>query len=225
MEVPGATRTGVVAVLRVREAWDAALSSARPEATGAGERLRRRWIAAVLGYGQSAAEGWLTLLEAAAGADAARAVDAGAADLSSDVPYTDGGVSATLSAVPGTDGVSATSSDVPFTDDGVSATSSDIPGIDGVSATATDVPATAADVSTIPTVTTSLLRSWTAEMPVRTLAELAVSGHEVTGALEKRPGPWLGILLNQLLLAVAAGDLANDTQSLLQAAQRMDRDE
>lgn len=143
---PGATRTGVVAVLRVREAWDAALSSARPEASGAGERLRRRWIAAVLGHGQSAAEGWLTLLEAA-GAEAASPV------------------------------------------------------------------------------TTSLLRSWTAEMPIRTLAELAVSGHEVTAALEKRPGPWLGVLLNQLLLDVAAGDLANDNQLLLQAAQRMDRNE
>lgn len=59
---PGATRTGVVAVLRVREAWDAALSAARPEASGAGEQLRRHWIAAVLGHGQSAAEGWLTLL-------------------------------------------------------------------------------------------------------------------------------------------------------------------
>ncbi|WP_341347972.1 CCA tRNA nucleotidyltransferase [Paenibacillus sp. FSL H3-0469] len=194
---PGATRTGVVAVLRVREAWDAALSSARPEASGAGELLRRRWIAAVLGYGHSAAEGWLTLLEAAAGANAASASDAGAADLSSDVPGRDG----------------------------VSATSSDVPGRDGVSATSSDVPATAADASTIPTVSTSLLRSWTAEMPVRTLPELAVSGHEVTAALEKRPGPWLGVLLNQLLLAVAAGDLANDTQLLLQAAQRMDRDE
>lgn len=62
-------------------------------------------------------------------------------------------------------------------------------------------------------------------MPIRTLAELAVSGHEVTAVLEKRPGPWLGVLLHQLLLAVAAGDLANDNQLLLEAAQRMDRDE
>lgn len=196
---PGATRTGVVAVLRVREAWDAALSSARPEASGAGERLRRVWIAAVLGHGQSAAEGWLTLLEAA-GADAAPATGAGATSPAAAVP-------ATAAVAP------AATACVLVADAGAPATSADVP----------DAPAMAA--SSFPPVTTHLLRSWTAEMPIRTLAELAVSGHEVTAVLEKRPGPWLGVLLHQLLLAVAAGDLANDNQLLLEAAQRMDRDE
>jgi tRNA nucleotidyltransferase (CCA-adding enzyme) len=140
---PGATRVSVVAVLRVREAWDAALSSVAPEAPGATEVLRRRWIAAVLAHGQSAAEGWLTLLAAAE--DAA--------------------------------------------------------------------------------VQARLLRSWTAAMPLRSLAELAVTGHELAELLQKRPGPWLGVLLNKLLLAAAAGGIANDKQLLLQEAQRMDRDE
>lgn len=210
---PGATRTGVVAVLRVREAWDAALSSARPEASGAGERLRRRWIAAVLGHGQSAAEGWLTLLEAA-GADAASAVSAGARVPAADVPVT-------AAVAP------ATAEDVPAADAGAPARSSGVPATTAPVAPATSaaVPDAPTMASSIPSVTTSLLRSWTAEMPIRILAELAVSGHEVTAALEKRPGPWLGVLLNQLLLAVAAGDLANDNQLLLQAAQRMDRNE
>ncbi|MEC0170048.1 HD domain-containing protein, partial [Paenibacillus graminis] len=69
------------------------------------------------------------------------------------------------------------------------------------------------------------LRSWTAEMPLHTLAELAVTGHELAGALQKRPGPWLGERLQQLLLAAAAGDVPNDTQLLLQEAKRMDRNE
>lgn len=62
-------------------------------------------------------------------------------------------------------------------------------------------------------------------MPLTTLAELAVSGNEVADALQKRPGPWLGQLLGRLLLAAAAGDLANDNQLLLLEAQRMDNDE
>ncbi|MEK3759032.1 CCA tRNA nucleotidyltransferase [Paenibacillus sp. FSL P4-0338] len=216
---PGATRTGVVAVLRVREAWDAALSSARPEASGAGELLRRRWIAAVLGHGQSAAEGWLTLLEAA-GADAAPAVGAGARSpaTAAIARGTSADVHDFLADAP------ATSDDVPATVE--PSTAEDVPvAYAAAPATSAAVPEAPTMASSIPPVTTSLLRSWTAEIKVRTLAELAVSGHEVTAALEKRPGPWLGVLLHQLLLAVAAGDLANDTQLLLQAAQRMDSDE
>lgn len=167
---PGAARTAVAAVLRVREAWDAALSLARPGAPGALEGLRRRWIAAVLAHGTSAAEGWLAVLDAAAG---------GAA----------GGPAA----------------------DGTAEQAASEPG----------EPANSAPAS----LTTALLRSWTAEMPLTTLAELAVSGHEVADALQKRPGPWLGELLKRLLLAAAAGDLANDNQLLLLEAQRMDRDE
>ncbi|MNB99130.1 CCA-adding enzyme [compost metagenome] len=59
-------------------------------------------------------------------------------------------------------------------------------------------------------------------MPIRSLADLAVSGKELAGLLEKTPGPWLGVLLNKLLLAVAAGDSPNDRQVLLQEARRMD---
>lgn len=62
-------------------------------------------------------------------------------------------------------------------------------------------------------------------MPLRSLAELAVTGNELAELLQKRPGPWLGVLLNKLLLAAAAGGIANDKQLLLQEAQRMDRDE
>ncbi|MEK3698823.1 CCA tRNA nucleotidyltransferase [Paenibacillus sp. FSL R10-2199] len=162
---PGATRSSVVAVLRVREAWDAALSSVAPDAPGATEGLRRRWIAAVLAHGQSAAEGWLTLL--AAEEDALGPATA---------------VPPVLSPAAGQQPVYAT-------------------------------------------VQARILRSWTAAMPLRSLAELAVTGNELAELLQKRPGPWLGVLLNKLLLAAAAGGIANDKQLLLQEAQRMDRDE
>lgn len=57
----GTTRSGVVQVLRVREAWTAALEVMPPDMGGM-EGLRRQWIAAVLAFGVEAAEGWLSLL-------------------------------------------------------------------------------------------------------------------------------------------------------------------
>jgi tRNA nucleotidyltransferase (CCA-adding enzyme) len=57
----GTTRASVVRVLRVREAWTAALETV-PTGTGGTEAFRRRWIAAVLTFGVEAAEGWLSLL-------------------------------------------------------------------------------------------------------------------------------------------------------------------
>lgn len=148
---PGATRTAVTSVLRVREAWSAALALEPPAGAGGSEGLRRRWIAAVLALGTSAAEGWLTLLEA--------------------VPQAASFFTGDLSISP------------------------------------------------------QLLRTWMAEMPLRTLAELAVTGGDVAGALDKRPGPWLGEMMKRLLQAVAAGDIPNDQQLLLLEAKRMDKDE
>ncbi|MBW4085363.1 CCA tRNA nucleotidyltransferase [Paenibacillus sp. S150] len=157
---PGATRSAVAGVLRVREAWSAALAQVPPGEPGGTEALRRRWIAAVLAHGQSAAEGWLTLLSALPQAAVPVAPDCGAPAVQRpDAP---------------------------------------------------DLP---------------MLRSWTAAMPLHKLAELAVTGKELADALEKRPGPWLGVLLQSLLLAVAAGELPNNNQLLLLEAKRMDRDE
>ncbi|MEK5398240.1 hypothetical protein [Paenibacillus sp. FSL K6-2859] len=49
-------------MLRVREAWTAALEAVPPGEVGGTDLLRRRWIAAVLTFGVEAAEGWLSLL-------------------------------------------------------------------------------------------------------------------------------------------------------------------
>ncbi|KWX84751.1 hypothetical protein AMQ83_28830 [Paenibacillus riograndensis] len=99
--------------------------------------------------------------------------------------------------------------------------------------TAADAGATGGQRPTAPEVgapaeqrpTPALLRYWTAEMPLHSLAELAVTGNGLAGALNKRPGPALGERLQQLLLAAAAGDIPNDNQSLLQEAKRMDPNE
>ncbi|MNB72280.1 CCA-adding enzyme [compost metagenome] len=65
-------------------------------------------------------------------------------------------------------------------------------------------------------------REWLAGMPVRSLAELAVSGGELTAALDRRPGPWLGSLLQELLLAAAEGSVPNERDALVRQAKRME---
>lgn len=147
----GTTRVSVVQVLRVREAWTAALEAVPPGEPGGTEQLRRRWVAAVLAFGASAAEGWLTLLAI--------------------LPAAELGPPAAL---------------------------------------------TPAAEHRIPS------PEWILQMPLKNLSELAVTGNELAEALGKRPGPWLGVMLNALLQATAAGDLPNDKQLILLEAKRMD---
>ncbi|OKP93594.1 hypothetical protein A3849_30955 [Paenibacillus sp. P46E] len=187
---PGATRSAVAGVLRVREAWDAALAEVPPGEPGGTEALRRRWIAAVLAHGQSAAEGWLTLLAALP--------EAAAPGLALPAP------------APGAP--AAQRPDAPVTG---------VPAAQRPDAPVTGVPAAQRpNASDIPA-----LRSWSAGMPLHALAELAVTGRELATVLQKRPGPWLGALLQQLLMAAAAGDIPNDNRLLLLEAKRMDSNE
>lgn len=144
---PGTTRTAVAQVLRVREAWTAALEAVPPGEPGGTDLLRRRWIAAVLAFGVEAAEGWLALL-AVLPADTSAANDL-----------------------------------------------------------------------------IHAAKLWISQMPLTKLAELDLTGHELVKALDQRPGPWLGQMLNDLLFAVASGDLPNDKSILLLEAKRMNRHE
>ncbi|OBZ18748.1 hypothetical protein A8L34_04095 [Bacillus sp. FJAT-27264] len=170
---PGTTRTAVVRVLRVREAWTAALEAAPEGDPGAVEALRRQWIAAVLAHGSAAAEGWLALLEALPAA-AGSAPGGGAYH------------AAFLVAAPAD---AATAAGLPRTGEGQG------------------FPAIA--------------RQWMAQMPVQALAGLAVTGNDLAAALEQRPGPWVGRLLQDLLQAAATGDLRNQPEELLLEAKRM----
>lgn len=165
----GTTRTSVVQVLRVREAWTAALEAVPPGEPGGTDLLRRRWIAAVLTFGVEAAEGWLSLL----------AILPAAALPAANSPA-DSEVSPAVN---------------------TQAVSKDSPAI-----TTPAVPA----------------KEWIAQMPLKSLSELAVTGNELAEALEKRPGPWLGNMLSALLQATASGDLLNNKQELLLEAKRMD---
>lgn len=57
---------------------------------------------------------------------------------------------------------------------------------------------------------------WHTEITVHSLKELAVTGGDILAQLERRGGPWLTELLNDLLIQVAAGELPNDGDILLE---------
>lgn len=67
----------------------------------------------------------------------------------------------------------------------------------------------------------SLSSAWFLEVNVHEVKELAVTGHDVLRVMAKRAGPWLGELMNQLLLEVAYGHMANDTSLLLEKAKEV----
>ncbi|WP_144340773.1 CCA tRNA nucleotidyltransferase [Paenibacillus darwinianus] len=65
------------------------------------------------------------------------------------------------------------------------------------------------------------LAEWMRAMPAATLKELAVNGRDLTAlaGAGARQGPWVKTLLNELLAACARGDIPNDKQALLTAAE------
>ncbi|WP_020616644.1 CCA tRNA nucleotidyltransferase [Paenibacillus daejeonensis] len=62
------------------------------------------------------------------------------------------------------------------------------------------------------------LQQWLDELSPATLQELAVSGHEIQKLLDRRPGPWMKPLLQQLLLEAALGRVDNTREALEQRA-------
>ncbi|SFS80810.1 CCA tRNA nucleotidyltransferase [Paenibacillus sp. BC26] len=65
------------------------------------------------------------------------------------------------------------------------------------------------------------LYAWLEAVPASSIRELAVKGTDLLAISKQTSGPWLGGLLNELLQAVAAGEIPNDKQTLLQAAAAM----
>ncbi|ALS22640.1 CCA tRNA nucleotidyltransferase [Paenibacillus naphthalenovorans] len=61
---------------------------------------------------------------------------------------------------------------------------------------------------------------WLQTMPAGELSELSVTGQAVLERLKAKSGPWTGKLLNRLLELVALGELPNETEALLQTAER-----
>ncbi|WP_347272249.1 CCA tRNA nucleotidyltransferase [Paenibacillus sp. N3/727] len=64
-------------------------------------------------------------------------------------------------------------------------------------------------------------RHWLNAMNVRSLKDLQVTGTELLQALERRGGPWMGKVLQQLLVKTAAGFLPNDKDNLIEEAKRV----
>jgi tRNA nucleotidyltransferase (CCA-adding enzyme) len=62
--------------------------------------------------------------------------------------------------------------------------------------------------------------AWLDDMSIDQVQELAVSGKDILEAENRRPGPWLGILLDRLLRDVVLGGVPNDKESLLRQARR-----
>ncbi|UKS30568.1 CCA tRNA nucleotidyltransferase [Paenibacillus sp. HWE-109] len=60
---------------------------------------------------------------------------------------------------------------------------------------------------------------WLSEVPCFSLKQLAISGKDLAEELGLQPGPWMGVLLQQLLERTALGDLPNERDALLQAAR------
>ncbi|KRF12233.1 CCA tRNA nucleotidyltransferase [Paenibacillus sp. Soil787] len=61
--------------------------------------------------------------------------------------------------------------------------------------------------------------AWLKEVPCFSLKELAISGTDLAEVLVRQPGPWMGILLQQLLEGTALGEIPNERESLLLAAR------
>ncbi|USB35050.1 CCA tRNA nucleotidyltransferase [Paenibacillus sp. YPG26] len=66
-----------------------------------------------------------------------------------------------------------------------------------------------------------ILEDWHTAIPVHHVRELKVKGNEVLEESGRPGGPWLGSLMKQLLYSVAAGDVPNTKEDLLNEVKRM----
>ncbi|WP_310193676.1 CCA tRNA nucleotidyltransferase [Bacillus sp. 3255] len=61
--------------------------------------------------------------------------------------------------------------------------------------------------------------AWLSEIACFSLKELAISGKDLASELGLQPGPWMGVLLQQLLERTALGEIPNERAMLLLAAR------
>ncbi|APQ59981.1 CCA-adding enzyme [Paenibacillus polymyxa] len=69
--------------------------------------------------------------------------------------------------------------------------------------------------------TAKLASLWTKQAVVVRIKDLNITGNELVQAMNRPGGPWLGQMMEQLLQAVACGDIPNETETLLQEAKRV----
>lgn len=70
----------------------------------------------------------------------------------------------------------------------------------------------------------NLFATWEEQMTVHHLKELGITGREVLQVSHHPAGPWLGELLQHLLLTVAAGSIQNDKDSLIEEIKRVNKE-
>lgn len=63
---------------------------------------------------------------------------------------------------------------------------------------------------------------WLKEIPVESVRELALGGHDVVAHLDRKPGSWLGLLIRRLLEEVALGHVPNEREALLAEIVRIE---
>jgi tRNA nucleotidyltransferase (CCA-adding enzyme) len=61
-------------------------------------------------------------------------------------------------------------------------------------------------------------KNWLDRLSISRVQELAVTGSELAEAVQQKPGPWLGIVLDRLLRDVAIFDVPNETARLISQA-------
>lgn len=62
-------------------------------------------------------------------------------------------------------------------------------------------------------------QDWLTQMPIVSLSELAVKGHELADRLGRKAGPWVAEMLAQLAFQVALGRMDNEKSALLVEAE------
>ncbi|MFC7682054.1 CCA tRNA nucleotidyltransferase [Paenibacillus sp. GCM10028914] len=65
------------------------------------------------------------------------------------------------------------------------------------------------------------MRLWLEDIQVRSLKDLNLTGNELLQALNRRGGPWMGKVLQELLVKSAAGFIPNDRDALIEEAKRV----
>jgi len=69
------------------------------------------------------------------------------------------------------------------------------------------------------------LEVWLAALPIDKVRDLAIDGNELAQLGGRKPGAWMRLLLEELLLAVAAGEIANEREPLRAEAVRRLQDQ
>jgi tRNA nucleotidyltransferase (CCA-adding enzyme) len=65
------------------------------------------------------------------------------------------------------------------------------------------------------------IEKWAKEMPVHHSRELAIDGKQLVEAVGISPGPWVGEVLQKLMIAAALGRLPNEREALLKEGKRL----